>query len=437
MAASNTQGQSSDSAGLDTFEAAARSVAAGPVAVTDRIETLDFIRGIAVMGILAANIVAFGQPFNAYTYPGAWIGPTGDPDGWLWIAQFVAVDGKMRGLFTLLFGAGMYLFMERAWARGDTAKLQAWRLMILFAFGYAHFLFLWMGDILAMYALIGLLALTCIGWKAKTQLAVGLAAYGFGAMVSLLFSFPYFVTNTKLGEAEGMDEVKVEFQAATQQALADDKVITAFKTSGDYLGLVQHRLSDDWYIPLANSAMFFLETFPLMLLGMALYRLGFFSGALNRGKMIAWGWIGIVIGAAITFMIGLIVKDAGFDYWASNSAFLAWSPLPRLAMVLGLGALLVAYSPAWTGWLAERVRAAGRTAFTNYLGTSVVMLFVFHGWALGLFGELTRPQLYLVTLLTCGLMLAWSKPWLERYRYGPLEWLWRCLTYRRVFPNKR
>ncbi|MEO1221616.1 MAG: DUF418 domain-containing protein [Pseudomonadota bacterium] len=409
----------------------------GPVATKDRIETLDFIRGIAVMGILAANIVVFGQPFNAYTYPAAWIGPTGDPDGWLWVTQFVLVDGKMRGLFTLLFGAGMYLFMERAWARGATARLQAWRLFILFLFGYAHFLFFWVGDILAMYALIGLLALTCVGWKASTQLIAGLVGYGFGALVYSVFSFPYFVVNTSLGEAEGMEELRGELTNGIEQALASDKTVTAFKTSGDYLGLLQYRLGDQWYFPLANSAMFFLETLPLMLIGMALYRYGFFSGALNRGRMIMWGWIGLIAGGAITFWIATIAQAADFEYWAANSAFLAWSPIPRLMMVMGLVSLLVAYSPAWTGWLAERVRAAGRAAFTNYLGTSVVMLFVMHGWALGLFAELTRPQLYLVTLLFWVLMLAWSKPWLDRYRYGPLEWLWRCLTYRKRFPLKR
>lgn len=421
----------------EVTDASQAEVSAGPIASKDRIETLDFIRGLAVMGILAANIVAFGQPFNAYMYPAAWIGPSGDPEGWMWIAQFVTVDGKMRGLFTLLFGAGMYLFMERAWARGDTAKLQAWRLLMLLVFGYIHFLFIWMGDILAMYAILGLIALTCIGWKAKTQLAVGLTGYGFGAMVFFLFSFPYFVTNTALGDAEGMEEVREGMDAGVKEALADDKVLTAFKTSGDYWGLVQHRLADDWYFPLANSALFFLETLPLMLIGMALYRLGFFSGVFNRSKMVLWGWVGVIVGGAVSFGIALIAKDAGFGYWANNAAFLAWTPLPRLAMVLGLASLLVAYSPAWTGWFAERVRAAGRAAFTNYLGTSIVMLFVFHGWALGLFGELTRPQLYLVTLLTCTLMLAWSKPWLERFRYGPLEWLWRCLTYRKAFPNKR
>ena len=110
---------------------------------------------------------------------------------------------------------------------------------------------------------------------------------------------------------------------------------------------------------------------------------------------------------------------------------------PRLMMVLGFAALLVEFSKSATGALAQRVSAAGRAAFTNYLGTSILMMVVFQGWGLGLFGELNRPLLYVVTALACALMLAWSKPWLERYRYGPLEWLWRCLTYRKLFPLRR
>jgi uncharacterized protein len=106
-------------------------------------------------------------------------------------------------------------------------------------------------------------------------------------------------------------------------------------------------------------------------------------------------------------------------------------------MTLGLAALLVEYSRTATGWLSERVRAAGRAAFTNYLGTSIVMMVVFQGWGLGLFGQLNRPALYLVTGLAWALMLLWSKPWLDRFRYGPLEWLWRCLTYRRLFPLRK
>jgi uncharacterized protein len=114
------------------------------------------------MGILAGNIVAFGQPFDAYMYPAAFKVDAGDPGGWMWIVQFILIDGKMRGLFTLLFGAGMYLFMEKAWARGATRKLQAWRLAILMAFGMIHFFFIWPGDILFYYALFGFIALPCL-----------------------------------------------------------------------------------------------------------------------------------------------------------------------------------------------------------------------------------------------------------------------------------
>jgi uncharacterized protein len=150
-----------------------------------------------------------------------------------------------------------------------------------------------------------------------------------------------------------------------------------------------------------------------------------------------WGWAGLIAGGLLHLAIGLFVRENGFGFYTVQAAFIGWSPLPKLAMMLGLAALMVEYSPRWTGELAERVRAAGRAAFTNYLGTSIAMLFVFHGWALGLFGELNRPQLYIVVALAWAVMLLWSKPWLERYRYGPLEWLWRCMTYGRIFSLKR
>ncbi len=102
-----------------------------------------------------------------------------------------------------------------------------------------------------------------------------------------------------------------------------------------------------------------------------------------------------------------------------------------------LAALLALWGAGKKGWLGERVVATGRMAFSNYLGTSFVLLFVFSPWALDLFGVLNRPQLYLVVLAVWVLMLLWSKPWLERFRYGPLEWLWRCLTYGRMFALRR
>lgn len=415
------------------------SVAVAPVTEGSRIETLDFIRGLAVMGILAANIVAFGQPFEAYMYPTAFKVDAGDPGGWMWIVQFILIDGKMRGLFTLLFGAGMYLFMEKAWAKGATRGLQAWRLAILMAFGVIHNFLIWPGDILFYYAAIGFLVLACLNWRPKTQLWVGLGGYMIGVLFyAASMSMQWLIADTPFGTSSpGLAEQRSNLLAQIDKSLAAGDVSSSAIIAGDYGALVMHRITEEWHLPLVNLVLFSLETFPLMLIGVALYRMGFFSGAFDRAKMVRWGWVGMILGALAHLAMGLVIKAGGFTFYGTMAALIGWSPLPRLWMVLGFAALMVVYAPSATGWLGERVRAAGRAAFTNYLGTSVVMMLVFHGWALGLFGQLNRPQLYIVVALAWVLMLAWSKPWLERYRYGPLEWLWRCLTYRTVFPLRR
>ena len=412
--------------------------AAAPARLPERIGSLDLMRGIAVLGILAANIVAFGQPFSAYMFPETFLVPAGDDGGWMWIAQFVLIDGKMRGIFTVLFGVGLYLFMERAWARGQTRWLQARRLFFLMLFGMVHFFFIWRGDILFYYAVIGFIALLCLGWSPKDQLKVGLLGYFAGAIFYALMMLPlHFIADASFGQNVAMAETRVGLEEGKQEALADDVIESGLKQSGDYIGFVEHRFSEHWFEPLTNVLFLGLESLPLMLIGMGLYRLGFFNGGIDPGRMRFWGWIGFLGGSLLHLLIGLWVQSIGFTYYGTLVAFVGVSPLPRLMMVLGIMALLAVYGPGWKGWLAQRFAAAGRAAFTNYLGTSILMLLVFHGWALGLFGELNRPQLYLVVLSAWIVMLAWSKPWLERYRYGPLEWLWRCLTYRKMFPLKR
>ena len=156
-----------------------------PVAETgQRIASLDFIRGLAVMGILAANIFAMGQPFPAYMFPDAFTVPPSGGEDWMWTAQFVLIDGKMRGLFSLLFGAGLYLFMEKTWAKGGTVWLQVKRLLWLGLFGLIHFYFIWRGDILFLYAVCGLLTvLMFIGMSVRKQLVIGILAYIVGAIL--------------------------------------------------------------------------------------------------------------------------------------------------------------------------------------------------------------------------------------------------------------
>ncbi|MFY8049311.1 MAG: DUF418 domain-containing protein, partial [Erythrobacter sp.] len=336
------------------------SAAVAPVSAAERIDTLDFIRGLAVMGILAANIVAFGQPFDAYMYPAAFKVDAGDPGGWMWIVQFILIDGKMRGLFTLLFGAGMYLFMEKAWARGATRKLQAWRLAILMAFGMIHFFFIWPGDILFYYALFGFIALPCLKWSVKTQLRVGLAGYMLGVLLYAGLTMPWLIVDTAFGESSPeMLAQRKEMIAEIDQTLAHSDVPNNAIASGDYATLVMHRLTEQWNEPLLNALLFGFETLPLMLIGVALYRMGFFSGAFDRAKLLRWGWIGVIAGGLVHLAIGLVVQAGGFTYYGTLAAFVAWSPLPRLWMVLGMAALLLAYAPSATSWLAERVRAAG------------------------------------------------------------------------------
>ena len=409
-----------------------------PVSADRRIASLDFIRGFAVMGILAANIIVFGQPFDAYTYPNAFLTAHGEVSDWLLVAQYVVIDSKMRGLFTLLFGAGLYLFMERAWAKGSSRWLQLWRLAILACFGLAHFFFVWRGDILFGYAVLAVGVLPLLRLRPVTQLGLGVTAFVAGAVLTgAELTFSYLLAETALGNRPDFVDDRRELVAGKLAALADGRVEAQMMMAGDYASLVRHNLSEHLFDPLNNAAFFALETLPLMLIGVALYRLGFFSGALPRTAMVRWGWAGLLAGGAASLAIALWLKSQGYTYYLMFAGYVGWARMPQLLMTLGLASLLVVYSQRWTGWLAQRVSAAGRVAFTNYLGTSVLMVAVFQGWGLGLFGELNRPQLYLVAVAGCVVMLAWSKPWLDRFRYGPLEWLWRCLTYRRVFPIRR
>ncbi|MBX7458095.1 DUF418 domain-containing protein [Qipengyuania sp. 1NDH17] len=390
------------------------------------------------MGILAANIMAMGQPFTAYAFPEAFTVPHSEAEDWMWVWQLVLVDGKMRGLFTLLFGAGLYLFLEKAWAKGATTGLQAKRLLWLGLFGLVHFYFIWRGDILFFYAVSGLVALLFIGLSARKQLVLGILGYiAGGILYGALFGFMQNVADGPAADNVALESVQAEFVKAADADLADGRAESEIRQEGSYLDYVAHNFEAHAFDPLASLMMFAFETLPLMLIGMALYRMGFFSGGFSNRKMRLWGLIGLVAGGALTLWIALSAKAGGFTYYGALAAFMGWSHFPRIFMTLGIAALLVSFAPAAGGWLSERVSAAGRAAFTNYLGTSVVMLLVFGNWGLDLFGALGRSELYLVTIAAWLVMLAWSKPWLERFRYGPLEWLWRCLTYGRRFPLKR
>ncbi|WP_370178130.1 DUF418 domain-containing protein [Alteriqipengyuania sp.] len=419
---------------------------ASPISATgaSRLLSLDFTRGIAVMGILAANIVAFGQPMIAYMWPDGFMVPHGETSDWLWFAQFVLIDGKMRGLFTLLFGAGMILFLDKAWERGQGRGLQFRRLLWLLLFGLIHFFFIWKGDILTLYAICGIICLLFVKWKRGTQLGVGITFFYVGAVLYSAMA-GYIFWALKMG---GLDAMASESGMSPEQVEATREGLVAMKSqqadmaavetpliqAGDYFGWVHLNLTEHWAEPLSGFMIFGFETIPLMLIGMALYRFGLFDGRISAKKQAIWGIIGVLVGIAGSAAIGLWTMGQNLDFYATFMSIWGTSSFVQLPYVVGLAALLALIGPRATGWLGARISAAGRMAFSNYLGTSILMLFVFHGWALGLYGELNRPQLYGVVAGAWIVMLLWSKAWLSTFRFGPLEWLWRCLTYGKLFP---
>ena len=250
---------------------------------------LDFIRGIAVMGILAANIVSFGQPFAAYMYPDAFLTGHSAAEESMWIAQFVLIDGKMQGLFTLLFGAGLYLFMERARAWGEGRLLQARRLFWLLLFGLVHFYLIWRGDILIFYAVFGFIATACIRWAAKTQLVVGLVGYALGILLVGSFALsPYLIAETSFGDQPDFPR-HANSSRQTRQARwlrARPNIASSPRVHTSVRPIQPDRTCRR---PAVRPVPVRFESIPLMLIGMALYRWGFFSGGLDLRKMLRWG----------------------------------------------------------------------------------------------------------------------------------------------------
>jgi uncharacterized protein len=410
-----------------------------PTGAADRIVALDFVRGIAVLGILFPNVVAHGYPFLAYYWPDGLAGGATAFDRWVWLFQFVLIDGKLRGLFTLLFGAGIYLFMERAWARGATRRLQARRLFWLALFGLAHFYLIWFGDILFLYAAAGFAVLLMTGWPARTQLKLGLAWYAAGALGLAAILAGQATLEMSPREQAAQPEAYAALRKSEAEQLGEAAETIRVMREGGYREVVAHRARTESASLLKTPFIAVFETIPLMLVGMALYRLGLFSGRFDRARMRRWGWLGFAGGALVSLPLGLWAMRAGFPLMLTQFVFNGAAQIVHLPMVLGLAALLTLWAPAAAPtWLGSRIVAAGRMAFSNYIGSSLLMMVVFQGWAgIGLYGELHRGGLLLIVLAAWALMLAWSKPWLARFRYGPLEWLWRCLTYGTRVPFKR
>ncbi|MFN0066449.1 MAG: DUF418 domain-containing protein [Limisphaerales bacterium] len=423
---------------------------AAPAPAAERLTALDALRGFALLGILLMNIVGFGLHPGAYDNPTAAGGATG-ASLWSWFSLHVLAEGQMRCLFSLVFGASVILFLARLEGRPDAADLYYRRTLWLLAFGIAHSYLLWQGEILYPYAVCGLVlypfrrlsarglagcALLAMlvtggwnfanGWQTRAKMEAGQAALAKEAQQQPLTR----------EEEDARDEWRelLEERNPTPEALAE----TAAQWRGHPGRVIAARaeLLAEWHgVPMYHYWM--LDILSMMLLGMALMKLDVLTGRRPPGFYLALMAAGYSIGIPVNTFTGVTVMRAGFDPVVQGYSYALYD-VGRLAMACGhMGLVLLLCRRGWLGWLTRRLGAVGQTAFSNYVLQSVVCAFLFTGYGLGLHSRLQRFELYYVVAALWIVHLALSPVWLRHFRYGPLEWAWRSLTYWQRQPMRR
>jgi len=404
-----------------------------------RLITLDIVRGVAVMGILAMNIVGFAMIPQAYINPLAY-GMEGAADLASWAFSFVFIDGKMRGLFSFLFGASMLLVIQLAEKSGDSSKrVNFARQLWLLLFGMIHYYFIWFGDILIGYALIGMLAWffrnleprRLVRWGVALVL-VQLAVMGGTAAYAHSLSSAIAAGNADADMLKQWAELSHDIAIPSGEQLRETMALYL----GSWWGIAEYQLTEKATMPLFFTFLFGWETLAYMLFGMAALKSGFLTGNWDNARYRRAALIALGIAVPVYVVLAaLLIADNFSVPGIFTYSFTATVPF-RPMMIVAYAALII-LATRRGGWLVDRIAATGRAAFSNYLGTSILMTTLFYGWGLGWFGSLSRFELWLVVISMWLVMLAWSKPWLERFQYGPLEWLWRSLARWQVQPMRK
>ena len=404
-----------------------------------RIATLDIIRGVAVMGIFGVNVISFAMPEQAYFNPSVY-GLRSPADLGLWFATFILIDGKMRGLFSLLFGASMLLVIERAEAAGrPPADIHYSRMFWLLVLGCVHYYLIWYGDILTLYALTGMIAYLFRRKPVRTLVIWGLAFLGLDLIVMSGLAAQFFLLEAAARSPGASPDTIAQWQMMSSAFAPPDRAALAHDFAlyqGPWLGIVREQFGQGLAGPVFQFAVGVLETLGYMLLGMAGLKSGFLKGAWDdaRYRRIACWTLAISIPVYAAF--GWIEWRSGFDTSIFFLIFFVLTNPFRLAMMAGYAALIILLTRR-RGAFVARIAAAGRAAFTNYLGASLIACLIFYGYGFGLYGRLSRLEAWLFAPALWVVMLLWSTPWLDRFHYGPFEWLWRSLARRRPQPILR
>ena len=399
----------------------------GPVQLAERIRSLDVLRGFAVLGILVINIQAYSMIMVACSNPTAYGDLTG-ADYWVWFLSHVLFELKFMAIFSMLFGAGIVLMTQRReQATGKSAAVHYRRMGWLLLFGLAHAYLLWYGDILFTYGVCGMIVYLFRRRRPAILMTVGLVAMAFGSLIvmGIYWSMP-------LWPAETIESYENHWEASDEYAA---KELSAYR--GGWTAQMPKRtlmaLRQECNMPVVVLW----RCGGLMLIGMALFKLDVFSGKRPSGVYLAMIAAGVLIGVPIVLygvhrsfaleweMRSCLVAGPQLNYWGSLFVALGWIGLIMLICRHGLFQRL-------THWLA----ATGQMAFTNYIVQTLICTTIFYGHGFGMFGKVERTGQIAIVLAIWMLQLAISPLWLRYFRFGPLEWLWRSLTYRKAQPFK-
>ncbi len=425
----------------ENVEHALGEPAVAPTKGNERISALDFVRGWALFGILLMNITGFGLS-NAYYNPLNNGGATG-VDLLSWQVIQIFFDGTQRGLFSLLFGAGIILLTTKLEQKDPVhaSDIYMRRNLWLIGFGMVNvWILLWPGDILYTYGVSALFAYGFRKLMPRWLIAIGLASFALVAFNNYNSAQESLDTNEQAQAAltvENGGGALTEDQTAAISAWRAAEAGHTLSAEAIEADIAAHRSgwlsTQEAIVPLAvwlqttHLYYAFGDVFGMMLIGMALFKLGVLTLARPVALYAGMVVVGYGIGLPVNVMEARWIADNNFSLLAFNQANVTFD-VGRLSMTLGhLGLLLLLYRSGLFAWLRRSMASVGQMALTNYLTHSVVCAIIFAG--LGLFGALQRHELYYIWSAICEVQLVISPIWLKHYQFGPLEWFWRLLTY--------
>lgn len=430
----------------------AASGAPGPVPGTERITAIDTLRGVAVLGILVMNIYGFAMPFMGYNNPLMYGGVEWYNLG-TWFATHIVFDQKFMTIFSMLFGGGLVIMWERATARGAPFgriyyRRQFWLLLI----GALHAYLIWFGDILFHYALMGMFVYLFRKLQPKTLIIIAC----FMLPVAPLLSFGSSVYIAKLGVQ--VEEVEAQIEAGetpTEEQLAAkqewdemapfispgqeelEKDLSVYRS--DYGSILEFRAPMVVMMQTQATLFFILwRVGGLMLLGMALMKLGVLSGKHDAAFYRRMLVIGYGLGLPVMLFSAYSLSAHQWDGQYQFRIGMVPNYIGSILVAMGhIAAVMLIVKRGLFSALMARCTAVGRMALSNYLMHSIVLTTIFYGYGLGLYGTIPRIWQMAFVAGLLGFQLWLSPIWLDRFRFGPVEWLWRSLTYWRRQPMRR